>query len=308
MQRMEDSSFELGRRQRSLRLPLPAYDASLTKSRFSATAEALRPCVLVRTYSGNRNGLVSLLWSLLLSGHPNLRAFVVDTSKTPATGLPSILHSINTLSGRSWVEMSRRTIAQDVTPQFPGLNVEDYGYALTDLVMEDIMNGRAGERGAGSTTHTPGDASPPPLCDTLTVTNGDNVYSPDFFRRTLGPIADQGKDMVGTNWITHYDYGQRWHTGTPAYASDWCGPHRSGATQEMKASPVFECNCIDLGAVTFRLKQVQQSGIRFLVDKLRANETLGDVPLSRSDCMFFKRFNALSGDTAVVHEALFMHN
>lgn len=37
----------------------------------------------------------------------------------------------------------------------------------------------------------------------------------------------------------------------------------------MKASPVIECNCIDLGAVAFWLKQVQQSGIRFYVQKLR---------------------------------------
>ncbi len=104
------------------------YDVFLsTGVAYSTTAAALHPCVLIRTYSGNRNGIVSLLWSLLLSGHPNLRAIVVDTGTTPVPGLPGILHSINALSGKDWVEMSRRTFAQDVTPQFPGLDVEDYG-------------------------------------------------------------------------------------------------------------------------------------------------------------------------------------
>ena len=305
---MANSIRELGRRHKSPGLPLPAYDASLAGPKFSLAATALRPCVLVRTYSGNRNGLVSLLWSLLLSGHPHLRAFVVDTGKTPTPGLPGIIRSVNALSGRSWVEVSGRTFAQDVAPRFPALNVEDYGYALTDLVMEDIMEGELGEREASVSTQnqTSGDGSPS-LCDTLTVTNADNVYSPDFLRQTLGLIADQGKDMVGTNWVSHYEKGNPWQAGPLPYASDWCGPHRSGKNQEMKASPVFECSCIDLGAVTFRLKQGQQSGIRFIVDKLRANETLHDLPYS--DCLFFKKLKAQSGSsTAVVHEALFMHN
>jgi len=165
------------------------------------------------------------------------------------------------------------------------------------------MNMGAGERSTGSTIQTPD--SPTPPCDTLTVTNADNVYSPDFLAQTLGPIA-QGKDMVGTNWVSHYSKDNPWHGGPLTYASDWCGPYRSGKNQEMKASPVFECTCIDLGAVTFRLKQVQQFSIRFLVDKLRANETLHDLPYS--DCLFFKRLKALGGATAVVHEALFIHN
>ena len=58
--------------------------------------------------------------------------------------------------------------------------------------------------------------------------------------------------------------------------SDWCGPRRSGGTQEMKVSPVFECNCIDLGAVVFKVRQVRQSATRFVLDEVRANETPGD--------------------------------
>ena len=286
----------------------PAYNASLSpEAGFSDAAAALHPCVLVRTYAGNRNGLVSLLWSLLLSGHPNLRAFVVDTGSTLALGLPGILRSVNALSGRDWVEMSRRTRAQDVRSRFPGLDgVEDYGYALTDLVMEDIMRAGAGDREDGPESNGPGDDPPAPSCDTLAVTNGDNVYGPDFLRQTLGPIADLGIDMVGTNWISHYDFGQRWRSGTPAYASDWCGPHRSGGTQEMKASPVFECNCIDLGAVVFKVRQVRQSGIRFVLDKVRANQTLGDLRFA--DCHFFKRLKASGANSTIVHEALFMHS
>ena len=288
--------------------PTPAYNASLASGDgFSNAAAALHPCVLIRTYSGNRNDLVSLLWSLLLSGHPNLRAFVVDTGKVLTPGLPDILHSVNALSGRDWVEMSPRTLARDVKPHFPGLDgVEDYGYALTDLVMEDIMNGTTGKREAGSGTANPGDDSFSPLCDTLTITNGDNVYSPAFLKHTLGPIADMGMDMAGTNWVSRYEAWNQWPSGPPAYADDWCGPHRSGKTQEMKISPAFTCGCVDLGAVTFRLENVHRSGVRFIVDKLRADEKLGILQLS--DCNFFQRLKASGAKTSVVHEALFIHN
>ena len=235
--------------------------------------------------------------------HPNLRAFVVDTGSTPAPGLAGILLRVNALSGRDWVEMSRRTRAQDVRSQYPGLDgVEDYGYALTDLVMEDIMRAGAGDREGGPESGGPGDDPHAPLCDTLTVTNGDNVYGPDFLRQTLGPIADLGMDMVGTNWISHHDFGQCWRSGTPAYASEWCGPHRSGGTQEMKASPVFECNCIDLGAVVFKVRQVRQSGIRFVLDKVRANQTLGDLRFA--DCHFFKRLKASGANSTIVHAGM----
>ena len=74
----------------------------------------------------------------------------------------------------------------------------------------------------------------------------------------------------------------------------------------MKASPVFECNCIDLGAVVFKVRQVRQSGTRFLLDRVRANETLGD--LTFSDCNFFKKLKASGASSTIVHEALFMHN
>ena len=50
----------------------------------------------------------------------------------------------------------------------------------------------------------------------------------------------------------------------------------------------------------------RQSGIRFLLDGVRANETLGD--LTFSDCHFFRRLKASGANSTIVHEALFMHN
>ena len=168
------------------------------------------------------------------------------------------------------------------------------------------MRAGAGDREGGTHCDSPGDDPPAPSCDTLTVTNGDNVYGPDFLKHTLGPIADLCMDMVGTNWISHYDFGGQWPLGPPGYGRDWCGPHRSGATQEMKASPTFECNCVDLGAVVFKVRQVASSGIRFVLDKVRANQTLGDLRLA--DCHFFKALKASGANSTVMHEALFMHN
>jgi len=50
------------------------------------------------------------------------------------------------------------------------------------------MNGKESGLATGPSTSINTDDPPPPLCDTLTVTNGDNVYSPDFLKRTLGPL------------------------------------------------------------------------------------------------------------------------
>lgn len=282
----------------------PAFDASLLVSGFTAAALDLKPCILVRTYKGNRNGLTLLLWSLLASGHPHLRAVVVDTDPEPLPGLGEIIGSINALSGRSWVGMSPRTHAQDVQGKFPSLDTPDFGYVLTDLVMEDILRGNDGPTGGVPTADDPLRAGvPTPSCDTLTVTNGDNMYAQEFLVRTLNKIAE-GADAVGTNWVSHYHIDAPRKTNAP-YDGNWCGSYRRGAYQEMKVK--FQCYCIDLGAAVFRVNTVSKSGLRFCVDRLRSKEKIDRLDLS--DGQFFERLGKLANvSVAVLHEALFLHN
>ena len=288
------------------RISSPAFNASLSEPAFSTVALNLRPCILVRTYKGNRNGLVSLLWSLLSSGHPNLRAIVVDTDPEPLPGLGKIVDSVNALSGRPWVNVSPRTHAQDVDGKFSSLGTPDYGYVLTDLVMEDILKGNGNRNGSVSTEvdliGTAAASAQP--CDTLTVTNGDNVYAQQFLVRTLNKIA-KGADIVGTNWVSHYDIDAPPRGTSFFYRGDWCGPYRGGGFQEMKVR--FQVGCIDLGAAVFRLKPIQEWGLRFYVDDLRANKTVDHLEMS--DGRFLELLARLPGVSfAVLHEALFIHN
>ena len=59
----------------------------------------LKPCVVVRFYDKQANALPLLLFSLLASGHPNLKALVVDTGKQPYKNLPGLLLRVNQEDG-----------------------------------------------------------------------------------------------------------------------------------------------------------------------------------------------------------------
>lgn len=182
------------------------------------------------------------------------------------------------------------------------MDTQDYGYVLTDLIMEDILRGDGGQE-EEITPSRAAPTAPTPSCDTLTVTNGDNVYAREFLVRTLNKIAE-GKDAVATNWVSHYDNPMP-ERGDKPYHGDWCASHRRGEFQEMKVR--FQCYCIDVGAAVFRLKPVQEAGLRFCVDDLRAKKEADHLELA--DGRFFERYAGFPNvSVAVLHQSLFLHN
>ena len=222
----------------------------------------LRPCVVVRFCDKQANALPLLLFSLFASAHPHLKALVIDTGKKPYEKLPSLLRRVNRASGKKWVHVYDKKTS-DVRSTFPDFNHEDYGYILTDMALEDIL--RQKEAGSGGFQ-----------CDTLTFTNADNLYSPNFIPAMLKSIVHDGKDVVASHFVSHYNYSAERSTRSfnSVMASEiGCGTLRSGEDAEFVTSERFLPCCVDLGSVMITTSAVARANIRFLIDKIRKDGT-----------------------------------
>lgn len=271
-------------------------------------------CMVVRTFVGQRNALVALLASALSSRHPSLHVILVDTGKAqPFHALAGVAGLVNGMAGREAVHVSRWTYHTS-RARYPALTVEDYGYVATDLALEDAMYG-----------HWPvgRDGAPRFACDTFVVTNGDNLYTAEWFRATARSIA-QGYDLVATNWVSHYAWDSSvWDARTAeqliAGAPHECGSMRAGADMEMWAADDLHINCIDLGAVLFKRWIMDATGARFCLEALAENATVmvttgGRAPVTRkfefftADGWFFQRAHKAPGArTRVLRRALMVH-
>ena len=222
----------------------------------------LRPCVVVRFYDKQVNALPLLLFSLLASAHPHLKALVIDTGKQPYEELPDVLRRVNQASGKKWVhEYDKRT--EDVRSAFPDFHHEDFGYVLTDMALEDILKQTRARSGAFQ-------------CDTLTFTNADNLCSPHFIPVMLKSIARDGHDLVASHFVSHYnapaERSTRSFDGILASEAG-CGALRSGEDAEFVTSERFYPWCVDLGSVMVTTKAVEAANVRFIIDKLRKDPT-----------------------------------
>lgn len=222
----------------------------------------LRPCLVVRFYDKQANALPLLLLSLFASAHPHLKALVIDTGKKPYEKLPGLLRRVNRASGKKWVHVYDKKTS-DVRSTFPDFTHEDYGYVLTDMALEDIL--RQKEAGSGGFQ-----------CDTLTFTNADNIYSPNFIPSMLKSIVHDGKDVVASHFVSHYNYSAERSTRSfnSVVASEiGCGTLRSGEDAEFVTSERFLPCCVELGSVMITTSAVARARIRFLIDKLRKDGT-----------------------------------
>ena len=221
--------------------------------------------MVVRFYDKQANALPLLLFSLFASAHPHLKALVIDTGKQPYEKLPGLLRRVNQASGKEWVHSYEKN-TKDVRSAFPDFHHEDYGYVLTDMALEDILRQTKAHSGAFQ-------------CDTLTFTNADNLYSPNFIPAMLESIAREGQDLVASHFVSHYNAPAERSTRSfdSILASEaGCGALRSGEDAEFVTSELFLPLCLDLGAVMVTTKAIEAANIRFFIDKVRAND-LGET-------------------------------
>jgi hypothetical protein len=169
--------------------------------------------------------------------------YVVDTEdETSFPEMESILLRANELADSLIFHNMNPILKNEPLSEYKG---QDYGYVLTDLVMEYLLQRRA-------------DPSHSKECEFMMVTNGDNLYGSGLFH-AVGNKIQEGYNLIGMHFVSHYD-------GT---AAEYCGRHRDGQDQEIDAR--FEANCIDLGAVVFASQIVERWNIRFAINDMRQN-------------------------------------
>ena len=162
-------------------------------------------CMVVRTFKEHRNKLVVMLASVLLWDHPGLRIILIDTgTKEPFSDLADVASMTSRLAGRPDAVTLSRWRSNSSRAVFPQLDaaVEDHGYVATDLALEDILEARRLAREAG----VPTDSLP---CDSLIVTNGDNLYGYQYLAATQEAVRG-GAMMVNTHWVSHYEMKKEW--------------------------------------------------------------------------------------------------
>ena len=267
------------------------------------TGSDLTTCVVVRTYVNQRNMLMALLGSLAASRHPGLFTILVDTGKAePFDELPALAALFNELSERPHAVSVSRWAYHNSRALYPQLAVEDFGYVATDLALEDALYG-SWPLGA--------DGLPVLHCDTFVVTNGDNMYTAAFFEEALRAAATERYDMIGTHWVSHYNWNSPvWDTRSPEQlrANKHCGSLRSGLDMEMWAAHDFHVACIDLGAVLWRRWLIETTGNRFVLDALAVNGTGQHFDFFTADGWFFQRAHRLpTARTHIIRESLMIH-
>ena len=208
-------------------------------------------CVLVRTYQGNSVLSILTLVSSLLRSAENADAtltilFANTDPKNDFALLPSIIKKINVMfslanSGPTSILISPRK-HRDLKQHFPKFNGNDYGYIVTDFAMNDLLN-----QG----------------CQKLLVTNGDNVYSREFFKNILDAM-NKGAQMVITRFVSRYNLSHE-HL-MHLQSAIQCGTFRFGPNQVFFPKP--KQLCIDLGAVVTSAQAIRDSGARFIISDI----------------------------------------
>jgi hypothetical protein len=236
--------------------------------------------VIARTFVGHRVSLLPFASSLAAGRPPRTRIILVDTdARSPFDDIHNVAEWLNEVLGAPLLfSVSPRT-ASAATEAFPRYKGPDYGYILTDLVIEDLLEERRDAAAAGV---APGDLP----CEVLLVTNGDNIYHALFLRETLTPLVRDGHGLVATHFVSHYD----WPSGRldePVWEKvrmyGQCGPWRPG--RDVELATALRPACVDLGAVLFRASLLESKPpapdlpggrTRFIVDRLRLDgEGLG---------------------------------
>lgn len=236
----------------------PSFDAGAT----------LPVCVLVRTYEAQANAVPALLASLFASGHPSLTVILADTGQKEVfkPALERAAAAFNALVGRPGAVRVAPHTHSSSRARVPKLAINDFGYVITDLMLEDVLTERAAARAAG--------ASQLP-CEVLMFTNGDNVYSSHFLGATGAEVAERGAHIVATHFVTHYGPDLP-DVKTNAWAPQMgCGAWRAGRDVELIVRPDFRPGCVDLASVALRASVLEETGWRFVVDSVDTIDPTG---------------------------------
>lgn len=238
-------------------------------------------CVLVSTYVDHGLSLTALVASLFATEYPHLDIFLLDTDmvKDSREWMDRTAEVFNDRWGsagkRKQVHVSTRT-RRTVAELYPNLEENDYGYLLSDYVIDDLRQGKY----AGVSK-----------CNYFMLTNGDNLYHASLIPETLRYMR-KGYDLIGFAFSTRYTM------------KNDVVVHRNEPNQQYKV--VFAVDRIDKGAAIFNASSTED--INFAKRFVDETGTKFVKHNKRLDGFFFQDLNARPGvRSIIIPQVLFVH-
>ena len=260
-------------------------------------------CVIIRTMPKHLPNLPALIFSLFVGGYLKVRPIILPTYNTYGNlkDLAAIASFINKAIPNNPVEISN--LDSSITQRlYPNVEYEvatgDGGFPVTDMVIEDIILRRqkrlkSQKKGEG-------------FCDAILVTNGDNLYGASFVPVVMEKLFGENRfDLVATHFVSRY-LNDQVNVERNKNRGLIGGPTRLGRDFEFVSS--FQVGGLDLGAGVVRTSILEETGIRFVLDRLKANPKGVGIDFVEADGQYFERLSNYPGvRSVVIPRTLFIH-
>jgi hypothetical protein len=260
-------------------------------------------CVIIRTMPKHLPNLPALIFSLFVGGYLKVRPIILPTYNTKGNTreLNSIKNYVNMAIPSSPVEISSldSSITQKLYPDIKYVvSTGDGGFPVTDMVIEDIIVRRKEIRKTRNNDKG--------FCDAILVTNGDNLYGASFVPVVMETLfGENAYDLVATHFISRY-LNDELNVERNRNRGLIGGPSRLGRDFEFISS--FQVGGLDLGAGVVRTSTLEDSGIRFVLDRLNQNPTGVGIDFVEADGQYFERLSQSPGvRSIVIPRSLFIH-
>jgi len=260
-------------------------------------------CVIIRTMPKHFINLPALIFSLFVGGYLKVRPIMLPTYNTKSNlrDLNSIKNYINKAIPGSPVEVSAldSSITQKLYPDIKYVvSTGDGGFPVTDMVIEDIILRRKEIRKTRNKDKG--------FCDAILVTNGDNLYGASFVPVVMETLfGENAYDLVATHFVSRYlnDVAMMEKNRNRGLVG---GPTRLGRDFEFVSS--FKIGGLDLGAGVVRTSTLEETGIRFVLDRLKRNPTGVGIDFVEADGQYFERLSQSPAvRSIIIPRALFIH-
>jgi hypothetical protein len=253
--------------------------------------------------------ILGTLLSLIRTEYPNLRIVLLQTDDRNyhPEKMAEIRDFINHREKKNVVFLSpmKPSYGAELYPSMP---TENFGYLVTDILMEQLLNATFSRPGAIHSGPIPCDVEPPeeqPLCDYFIFTNGDNLYHRSLFQALL-PYMKAHTQGIAFEFTSRYDHRRENEDIVSAYA------YYKEAYQDVQIYTKWEREYIDVGTMVISSKYLRDRGTRFCLVLARTRPRSKWKPgmLSGLDGTFaFTMRKQLGNDSApvVVRRVLMMH-
>lgn len=225
-------------------------------------------CVAVRTYLSQRNVLLGTLLSLIRSGYPNLRIVLLQTDSRnyDPVKMAEIRDFVNQREQKQYVFLSPIHPATG-EEMFPALPKENFGYLVTDLLLEQLLNLTMGNLGELHPEPLFFESEEPMgrvnLCDYMIFTNGDNFYHRSLFDALL-PFMKQKKAGIAFEFTSRYDHRRENEDIISAYA------YFKEAYRDVQMFTKWEREHIDVGTMVVSADFIRSTQLRFCIHLARS--------------------------------------